>query len=187
MERGSCCLGLPPCSSTQNMALCSAHESLWHCELSWRWGWGFSWATEGCWEGRSWLPECSLLSSTEAWTWTHTRADMQTRLFKSFWRVNSNLWRGPRRFRELTTLVAVEGWCVGLLQWSMDVNRHLWERKPTLPQHCSDDCPSHQPAQAQVQSEEASSHSCSHTHTRVLSSSLITQCAGICWSYPSLG
>lgn len=29
MERGSCCLGLPPCSSTQNMALCRAHESLW--------------------------------------------------------------------------------------------------------------------------------------------------------------
>ena len=38
MERGSCCLGLPPCSSTQNAVLCSTHESLWHHELSWRWG-----------------------------------------------------------------------------------------------------------------------------------------------------
>lgn len=32
-----------------------------------------------------------------------------------------------------------------------------------LPQHRSDDCPSHQPSKAQVQSEKASSHSCSHT------------------------
>ena len=39
MERGSCCLGLSPCSSTQNMALCSAHESLWHRQQRWVWGW----------------------------------------------------------------------------------------------------------------------------------------------------
>lgn len=37
------------------------------------WGWngkGFSWVTEGCLEERSWLPECSLLSSIK--TWAHT-------------------------------------------------------------------------------------------------------------------
>lgn len=29
MQRGSCCAGPPPCSATQNMARCGAHESLW--------------------------------------------------------------------------------------------------------------------------------------------------------------
>lgn len=75
-ERGSCCTGLSPCSSTQNMPLCSAHVSLLHARKG---GGGlgkergFSWGTEGCWEGRSWLPECSVLSSTQAWACnTHT-------------------------------------------------------------------------------------------------------------------
>lgn len=84
MKRGSCCLGLPPCSSTQNMALCGAHESLWHCEQSEVEGGGsgrgrggvglgwFSWATEGRWEGCSWLPERSPLSSTQARMSTRT-------------------------------------------------------------------------------------------------------------------
>lgn len=72
MQRRSCCAGLAPCSTTQNMALCSTHESFWHARnRGGGWGWegkGFSWATEGCLEERSWLPECSLLLSTKAWT-----------------------------------------------------------------------------------------------------------------------
>lgn len=72
MQRRSCCAGLAPCSTTQNMALCSAHESFWRTRnRGGGWGWegkGFSWATEGCLEERSWLPECSLLLSTKAWT-----------------------------------------------------------------------------------------------------------------------
>lgn len=40
MERGSCGLGLPPCSHTHNTALCGAHESLWHQVKSQEWGMG---------------------------------------------------------------------------------------------------------------------------------------------------
>lgn len=54
------------------------------------------------------------------------------------------------------------------LDRSMDVNGHLWKQKPTLPQHCSDDRPCHQPSKSQVQPEKASSHSCSHTETFIL-------------------
>lgn len=87
IERASCCLGLPPCSSTQNTALCSAHGCLWHGEQS---RGGFSWATEGCWEGRSWLPECLLLSSTRAWT-ANTRANRHGRWNKHWNRRSMNV------------------------------------------------------------------------------------------------
>lgn len=69
-------------------------------------------------------------------------------------------------------------WLISGHEWT----KLNWTQKPSLPQHCSDDRPRHQPSQAQVQSEKASSHSCSHTNVyqRVSFSSFITLCAGMC-------
>lgn len=170
MERGSCCLGLLPCSSTQNMALCSAHESLWHCEQNWRWGVGVGGRSAGQQRvaGRGAAGcQSSHCSQAHKHERGHTHASKYKCLTK---KINNSFWRCSSKSVTRTEMLQGRNYshCKKLSVW--EINGHEWTRldwtqKPNLPQHCSDDCPRHQPSQAQVQSEKASSHSCSHTQT----------------------
>lgn len=83
MERGSCCLGLSPSSSTQNMALCGAHESLWHPAQSWRWGWGVQLGDRGLLGGAQLAARVlTALKHTRVNADTHTSVSKYACLFK---------------------------------------------------------------------------------------------------------